>query len=190
MPSSFFFVGVGAAVGAFLAAELSLPLVLFGLIFLFVGGGLFYFSSVPVVFDKRKGFFWKGRKSPDDVADLNNCKHCVRLGEIHALQIVAEQIKGKSSYSSYELNLVLKDASRINVVDHGSKEKIREDAAELAAFLDRPLWDAAEKKILDKAALFGQMDEIRRRAESSPELLDEKTKMILEKINRWLATAD
>jgi hypothetical protein len=186
---AFFLVGVGAAAGALLSAEAFWPLGLFALIFLSVGGGMFFFSSEPVVFDKRKGFFWKGRKSPEDVADLKNCKHCVRLGEIHALQIVAEQIKGKSSYSSYELNLVLKDASRINVVDHGSKEKIREDAAALAAFLGRPLWDSAEKKILDKAALSGQMEEIRRRAENNPELLDEKTKMILEKINKRLSAA-
>ncbi len=179
--SSFLLIGVGAAVGAFLSAKPLWGLGLFSLIFLLIGGGLLFFSSKPVVFDKRKGFFWKGRKSPDDVADLGSCKDCVRLGEIHALQIVAKQIQGdSSSYVSYELNLVLKDASRVNVVDHGSKEKIRKDAAALATFLGRPLWDAAELKILDAVML----EEIRKVWESNPELLDEKTKKNLEQLNR------
>lgn len=181
----FLLVGIGAAAGAFLSAKPLWGLGLFGLIFLLIGGGLLFFSSKPVVFDKRKGFFWKGRKSPDDVADLGSCKDCVRLGEIHALQIVAEQIKGdSSSYSSYELNLVLKDASRVNVVDHGSKEKIREDAAALAAFLGRPLWDAAEMKMLDAVMPDKTMEEIHKVWANNPDLLDEKTKAMLDKLSR------
>ena len=189
--SIFLLVGVGSAAGVFLSAEPLWGLGLFGLIFLLIGGGMLYFSSKPVVFDKRKGFFWKGRKSPDDVADLGSCKDCVRLGEIHALQIVAEQLKGdSSSHFSYELNLVLKDASRVNVVDHGSKEKIREDAAALAAFLGKPLWDAAELKMLDAVMVMRDktMEEIRKVWGSNPELLDEKTKKILEKLNRRIET--
>jgi hypothetical protein len=41
---------------------------------------------------------------------------------------------------SYELNLVLKDGRRINVVDHGGADKIRTDAATLADFLGVPVW--------------------------------------------------
>ncbi|WP_417911612.1 hypothetical protein [Candidatus Electronema sp. TJ] len=180
---AFFLVGVGAAAGTLLSADLYLPLGLFGLIFLAIGGGLLYFSAKPIVFDKRKGFFWKGWKSPDDVTDLHSIKCCARLGEIHALQLIAEQIKDDgSSYSSYELNLVLKDASRINVVDHGSKERIREDAAALAAFLGRPLWDAAELKMFDAAMLASKMEELRKIEAGNPELLDEKTRELLEKL--------
>ena len=45
---------------------------------------------------------------------------------------------------SYELNVVLQDGSRRNVVDHGNLDALRADARELAMFLVVPLWDATE----------------------------------------------
>jgi hypothetical protein len=48
----------------------------------------------------------------------------------------------KNSYYSYELNLVLDDGSRINVVDHGNLDRLRSDAQTLSRFLDKPVWDA------------------------------------------------
>ncbi len=50
----------------------------------------------------------------------------------------------KSSYYSYELNLVLDDGSRINVVDHGNLDRLRGDAQTLSRFLDKPVWDATQ----------------------------------------------
>ena len=44
--------------------------------------------------------------------------------------------------TNYELNLVLEDGKRINVVDHENQDSLREDAGTLAAFLDKPIWDA------------------------------------------------
>ena len=115
-----------------------------GLVFALVGGALLHFAVKPIVFDKRNEYFWKGRKAPDAVFDKNAIKHWAELDDIHALQIVSEYVRGdKSSYHSYELNLVLRDGRRINVVDHGNIARLREDAATLAAFLDRPVWDAA-----------------------------------------------
>ena len=65
------------------------------------------------------------------------------LSSIHALQLLSEFVSGsKSSYYSYELNLVLNDGSRINVVDHGNLERLRSDASALSRFLDKPVWDA------------------------------------------------
>jgi len=59
------------------------------------------------------------------------------------LQLLSEYVSGdKSSYYSYELNLVLDEASRINVVDHENLEQLRGDARTLAQFLDKLLWDA------------------------------------------------
>ncbi|MDP6491172.1 MAG: hypothetical protein QGG69_05335 [Kiritimatiellia bacterium] len=61
-------------------------------------------------------------------------------------QLLSEYCRSdKSSYYSYELNLVLQDGSRINVVDHGNKTKLREDAATLSEFLGRPVWDAIQR---------------------------------------------
>ncbi len=65
------------------------------------------------------------------------------LSSIHALQLLSEFVSGsKNSYHSYELNLVLNDGSRINVVDHGNLERLRADASTLSQFLDKPVWDA------------------------------------------------
>ena len=69
----------------------------------------------------------------------------VPLAEIYALQILKEYVQSdKGGYYSYEMNLVLADASRINVVDHGDVKRIRREAAMLAAVLDMiPVWDAS-----------------------------------------------
>ncbi len=86
---------------------------------------------------------WKGRQPPDQVFDPSTLKHCTPLSRIHALQLIAERCHGKNqSYYSYELNLVLDDGQRINVVDHGNCNALREDARALAAFLGKPVWDA------------------------------------------------
>lgn len=104
---------------------------------------MFWFGTSPIVFDKSVGYFWKGRKSPQDVSDTSSIKKIARLEEIHALQLISEYISGsKSSYYSYELNLVLKDGRRIAVIDHGNLKSLREDAKRLSEFLGKPVWDA------------------------------------------------
>lgn len=147
----FLFAGLGILIG-FSAQKISsgglacdvdtiLPIAV-GAIFAAVGGCLLYFGTRPVVFDRRNGFFWKGRTAPDEVMNRRALKHFAELKEVHALQLISEYCSGnKSSYYSYELNLVLKDGRRINVVDHGSRNKIREDAKTLSEFLKKPVWD-------------------------------------------------
>lgn len=114
-----------------------------GLIFAGVGGSLLYFGTAPIVFDKRKGYFWKGRKSPDEIFHPGSLKHVAKLDQIHALQLISEYCRGdKKSYYSYELNIVLEDGKRINVVDHGNQSKLRNDASTLSDFLEKPVWGA------------------------------------------------
>ena len=116
---------------------------LIGLALMAVGGFLFYQGTAPIVFDQRTGFFWKGRKTPDVIIGQESLKHFTELDQIHALQLISEYCRGnKSSYYSYELNLVLEDGKRVVVVDHGSKKGIREDAGTLSEFLGKPVWDA------------------------------------------------
>jgi len=141
-------IGLGATASNILKGTLAfnqntiLPVV-FGAIFAAAGGAMLYYGTAPIVFDKRHGYFWKGRKNPDEVADKRSLKHFAMLNDIHALQLVAERCTGKnSSYYSYELNLVLNDASRINVIDHGNLKRIQEDTATLATFLDQPVWSS------------------------------------------------
>lgn len=117
------------------------PLI-FGLIFAIVGGVLLYFSTKPIVFDKTYGFYWKGRKEPSHTYDQGVKKTSAPLSDIHALQIISERVSSsKSTYYSYELNLILHDGNRLNVIDHGKLSSIREDAQKLASFLGVPVWD-------------------------------------------------
>ena len=130
--------------------ELIFP-TLIGLIFAGAGGFMCYYFTRPIVFDRHKGYFWKGRGVTDDVIKeltMGQDKKTVAasLGQIHALQLISEYCRSnKSSYYSYELNLVLRDGERINVVDHGKLSRIVEDANALSAFLGKPVWNAAGK---------------------------------------------
>lgn len=147
----FLLVGLGVMIG-FLTARFStgdfafsmdllIPL-LIGVVFTCIGGALLYFGTAPIVFDRRRGFFWKGRTAPHETMNKQALKNCVELDRIHALQLMSEYCRSdKSSYYSYELNIVLPDGGRVNVVDHGNPGKLREDAATLAEFLEKPVWD-------------------------------------------------
>jgi len=122
--------------------------ILFPLLFgvVFTGVGIFMLRSYmkPVVFDKMTGYFWKGWKEPKPYnGSGEQSGDAVRLNEIHAIQIISEYISGdKKSYYSYELNLVLKNSERVNVIDHGNRNKIIEDANKLGNFLGKPVWNA------------------------------------------------
>lgn len=114
-----------------------------GLIFMGVGGFLIYIYAKPIVFDKLNGYYWKGWSEPSLTAGRQSAKNCTRLRNIHAIQLLSEYIQSdKNSYYSYEINLVLKDGSRLNVIDHGNVDEVQRDAKILSDFLDKPVWDA------------------------------------------------
>lgn len=118
---------------------------LFGLVFTSVGAWLVWSVLTPIRFDKQRGYFNKGRTNPEATFDRSKLKDHTPLENIHALQLLAERVTSSkgASYLSYELNLVLNDGSRIHVVDHGGGKRLRSEAAELASFLGKPLWDAS-----------------------------------------------
>ena len=119
-----------------------MPLVM-GAVFSAIGGLMLYFGTIPMVFDKMRGCFWKGFQPPNEMVDKTALKHYSEFSRIYALQIISELCRDKnSSYYSYELNLVLDDGQRINITDHGNLQKLREDAKTLSEFLGKPLWDA------------------------------------------------
>ncbi|MBS3735402.1 MAG: hypothetical protein KGY99_10845 [Phycisphaerae bacterium] len=120
--------------------------VMIGAVFAIAGAALWYFGTRPVVFDKHRAAFWKGKRAPDRVFDRDR-KNGAKLEDIHAIQLLCEYIpssgsRRSASFYSYELNLVLHDGSRLNVTDHSKLHKLRKDAKALAAFLDVPVWDA------------------------------------------------
>ena len=123
-----------------LFARIFLPLS--SLVFILAGAWLIFSFSRPVVFDKELGWFWKGYRSPSLSGGGYKPKNGTPLNRVYALQILAERVRGSnSSYTSYELNLVCRDAGRINLVDHGHYENIRKEAETLSAFLGIPVWD-------------------------------------------------
>ena len=131
-----------------------IPQTLIGLAALCGGIWMLYSGTLPRVFDKRKGVFWKGRKAPDTTSRREKNSSYVRLDNIYALQLISRSTKTMSSSgyrtskTHYEINLVLKDSSRVHVVQHGNKKRIRQDAATLAEFLGKPLWDASGLNML------------------------------------------
>ncbi len=128
--------------GATLSFDAVLPL-LIGLVFAITGGAMFYFGTAPIVFDKSSGHFWKGRKDPNKSPARTTQDGFTPLEQIHSLQLLSEYCHGrKTSYYSYELNLVLEDGKRVNVIDHGNLDQLRTDGRRLSGFLQKPLWDA------------------------------------------------
>ncbi len=117
-----------------------------GLMLTGFGGVVLYLHTAPIVFDKRNGYFWKGRKSPDHFFDKSALKSFAPLEQIYAIQLISEYChsgdRNSSSYYSYELNLVLKDGKRINVIDHRNLNAVRKNACTLSEFLKVPIWDA------------------------------------------------
>jgi hypothetical protein len=189
--SAFFLFGIHIVTHLHTGVHAYKPLTaLIGIIFICVGVLLFYFNFIPIVFDKQKGFFWKGWTQPDGIAGCKKIKCCVYLKKVHALQIISKQVKSSSSrgsfryYFNYELNLVLKNSTRINVVYHGDKGKMLKESAKLAKFLDKPLWDASEKKIIDKY----EFDKICTYIERYYYFLNRKEKIIFDRFKKHFNT--
>lgn len=153
----FFFAGSGVIIniiyniflsGGLITNSDTLILLLVGLVFASVGGGMYYYGTEPIVFSKSNGFFWKGRKSSSELNDCTNkYKNITKIKQIYALQIIPKYCRGKdSSHRGYELNIVLNNAERINIVSHTNLVELRKDGATLADFLGKIIWDAGEKK--------------------------------------------
>lgn len=101
--------------------------VCFGLFFSW--GGLRYLLPRAIRFDaQQREVSIEGRRVP--------------FADIAALQLLEERVEGEDvSFSSFELNVVLRDGSRLNVVDHAKDGQIRAEATKLAALLDCPVLD-------------------------------------------------
>lgn len=111
---------------------------------------LWFVARRPIVLDRTSGFFWKGKRNPSQ-NDPSSIRVCAPLGEAIGLQILSEYVVSRDSdgdshrFHSYELNLVLIDGSRANIVDHGNLKALRNDAAMVSEFLGVPVWDATLK---------------------------------------------
>lgn len=103
------------------------------------------------IFDFQTGYFSIG-KIPENNFDGFIAKNMTLLRNVRAIQVVGENCSGSkgSRYRSYEINLVLKDASRVNVIDHGNLSQILLDAQQIATRLSVPMWNVSSFwKVLD-----------------------------------------
>lgn len=124
---------VDASYGLFLGALIAWA---FGGLFFWVGLKFWNRMKTVLQFDKQSGRF----------ITKPLVQRSISLEKIHAIQLIRERMtstssSSKSSFTSYELNLVLHDASRVPVIDHSGRNFIRDDAKKLSGFLDVPLWD-------------------------------------------------
>lgn len=155
----FVIIGVGAILVAFNGLLQIIPMDMeplnFGqFIMLLIFGGLFLLPGILVfrprnryTFDKSQNYCWRGSKSPREVIDINT-DDFIELERIKGLQIISERIRSSSSsggsnrsYNSYELNLILDNGDRINVMDHGKQSAIRADAKKLSEYLNIPVFE-------------------------------------------------
>lgn len=123
-----------------------LPL-LFGAFFLLTGLVLYLQSRRRARFDFGLGCYWRDRRTPKN-GTPEKLRDYLPLKEVAALQIVDELCRGNkgSTYYSYELNLVKADGSRLNVIDHGGRKAIEEDARKLAGRLHVPVLGLSDGK--------------------------------------------
>jgi hypothetical protein len=119
-------------------------IVFFGIIFLIIPIVFFKIMGKVTILDRSIGMMHKGNKPPK-LSGMQGDGKLVYLNDVHAIQIIKEYIKtDKNSYYSYEINFIMKDASRVNVMDHGNYKQIKIDAKEIALFIGKPLWDATK----------------------------------------------
>ena len=120
---------------------ISLVPVIIGAGFVLMGGYSFQRGTRPVVFDKSIGAYWRGRTTPVMYAPNPGLKEYCKLDDIRALQLIGELVRMKNqNIYVYELNLVLKDSNRLNVITHYKPEQLRQDANTLSGFLGKPVW--------------------------------------------------
>jgi len=117
---------------------------IFTLIFPVVGIFMLMTFRRKRIFDFQTGYFSVG-KIPENNYDGSIAKNMTSLRDIRAIQVIGENCSGSkgSRYRSYEINLVLRDASRVNVIDHGNISQILLDAQQIAGRLRIPVWDVS-----------------------------------------------
>tara|TARA_Y100000589_G_scaffold286795_1_gene287135 strand:- start:274 stop:849 length:576 start_codon:yes stop_codon:yes gene_type:complete len=101
---------------------------------------LYIKTNKLIVFDKKIGYYYKSIKKPN--FRKKQKKNCTKLSNISGIQVLREYVVRQKStnYSSFEINLVLKDGNRLNVIDHGDEYNVIQDAKKLANFLNLPIW--------------------------------------------------
>ncbi len=112
-----------------------------GLVFVVIGGNLLNQLLAPIIFDFREGVFKKGIEGIENHRKNLKSRDCFSLKEIHAIQLLCYLKHSRHPFQCFQLNLVLKDRSRITILDHSGSLVIRNEAESLASMLNVPIWD-------------------------------------------------
>jgi hypothetical protein len=115
---------------------------IFGIPF-FTLGGLAILTGIlilraslrPIVFDRIRGYYWKGYFPPRPGRPHKNA---LPFSDIYAIQLVIRS----SEMQNAELNLIYHQGSRLHVVSDVNRTKLKQSAQRLAEFLGVPLWNA------------------------------------------------
>ena len=134
----FLVMGVLPLVFFFLMEGIILPFLLFFLFFdgIAVAGILYTILKRRPVFDFRAGMFYPAGRHPG-----RKFEEPVPLDQILSLQLLEKLVSaGKGGrYLGYELNVRLRNGKQYNLLNHGSRQGILEDAEILSEKLDLPL---------------------------------------------------
>ena len=99
-------------------------------LFLLIGIPYLLWGLRPIYFDLDKRQFIKYSSHGYEK---------ISMDDIHALQMIDDGQYQDETY--YELNLVLKNQNRLNIVCHNREEAIRKQAKQLSEILSVPFWD-------------------------------------------------
>jgi hypothetical protein len=93
----------------------------------------------PAFFDLKQGRFWRGSQRQQSPRSSE-----ISLDHIHAIQLIISDMKDRRAWC-YEVNLVLKDSNRINLVSSQDLSELQRQAQYLGDFLKIPVWDVSSR---------------------------------------------
>ncbi|MRR16802.1 MAG: hypothetical protein EG826_10145 [Deltaproteobacteria bacterium] len=138
------FIGTGSFTTALLAPFICLMLSILA---------EFYTRSIAdrLSFDRQLGIYWRGKTVPAPLTGAASTEKAGRISDVYALQLVSTRRyvgnprvgadgSGYKEFPTHELNLVLKDATRLSIVCDDDYGRIDRGARVLADFLQKPLW--------------------------------------------------
>lgn len=112
-----------------------------GLFFIWIWLLGFLHFMQPITFDKKSGYFYKGK--PEMIWGIidPSDKKLIPHSSIYAIQVLLEHVRGENTnFLSYEINLILNDKNRINIMDHGERDDIKSNAKIIGEYLWVPVW--------------------------------------------------
>lgn len=110
------------------------------------------------VFDKRLCRYWEGDASLTQESEIIKLEKQCRLSTVVAVQLLSGTHRNTDGDPSpiEQLNLVLRDKSRVNILAYADRAAMMKEAAILASFLGVPVWADIEEKRAKNTPLFAK----------------------------------